>query len=104
MKSPEAIDGGDGPGLASSPASSGPGLDRGGSGASSPRTRPPQAGDRHGPSLQEPRKINAMEARRLRFMAALTVFLIWVVGLGVLAAKSGRRPMARPSAPVIPAK
>jgi len=45
-----------------------------------------------------------MEARRLRFMAALIVFLIWVMGLGVLAVKSGRRPMARPSAPVIPAK
>lgn len=45
-----------------------------------------------------------MEARRLRFMAALMVFLIWVTGLAVLAVKSGRRPVARHSAPVIPAK
>lgn len=45
-----------------------------------------------------------MEARRLRFMAALIVFLLWIAGLGVLAAKSGNRPVARHSIPVFPAK
>ncbi|SIO25573.1 hypothetical protein SAMN05444166_3276 [Singulisphaera sp. GP187] len=43
-----------------------------------------------------------MEARRLRFMAALLVFLIWIGGLTILAAKSGRRPMPRPAPPVVP--
>lgn len=45
-----------------------------------------------------------MEARRLRFMVALFIFLIWVAGLAVLATKSGRRPVARHSVPVIPAR
>lgn len=37
-------------------------------------------------------------------MAALIVFLLWVVGLGILAAKSGSRPVAHHSIPVFPPK
>lgn len=39
-----------------------------------------------------------MDAARWRFAAALAAFAVWVAGLGVLAATSGRRPTARPSA------
>ncbi len=39
-----------------------------------------------------------MDPVRWRFTAALAAFAIWVAGLGVLAATSGRRPTARPSA------
>jgi hypothetical protein len=35
---------------------------------------------------------------RRRFLAALGVFLVWVVVLGVLAVVSGHRPAARPAA------
>jgi hypothetical protein len=38
-----------------------------------------------------------MDPRRLRFAAALTLFLLWVGALAVLAASSGRRPIPRPT-------
>jgi|GEM_PF-2836605 len=43
-----------------------------------------------------------MDARRLRFLAALFLFIAWVAGLGVLAIKSGHRPINRMSVPVVP--
>ncbi len=39
-----------------------------------------------------------MDARRLRFVAALILFLAWVGALGTMAALSGRRPVVRPRA------
>ena len=36
-----------------------------------------------------------MDARRLRFYAALTVFALWVAALGWLAVRSGRKPPPR---------
>jgi hypothetical protein len=36
-----------------------------------------------------------MEARRLRFAAALIVFLAWVASLGAMAALSGHGPEVR---------
>lgn len=33
-----------------------------------------------------------MDVRRVRFLAALAAFVVWVAALGVLAAVSGRRP------------
>ncbi len=36
-----------------------------------------------------------MDARRLRFYAALTAFALWVAALGWLAVRSGRRPPPR---------
>jgi hypothetical protein len=42
-----------------------------------------------------------MEIRRRRFFAALGVFMVWVIFLGVLSAVSGRQPpeRARAAAP-----
>lgn len=37
----------------------------------------------------------AMDRRRVRFLAALVLFILWVAGLGVLAMYSSRRPAAR---------
>jgi hypothetical protein len=37
-----------------------------------------------------------MDGRRIRFIAALVVFVLWVAALAVLAAYSSRRPVARP--------
>ena len=37
-----------------------------------------------------------MDARRLRFTAALILFLAWVGALGTMAILSGRRPALRP--------
>ena len=37
-----------------------------------------------------------MDARRLRFGVALLVFLLWVAALGVMAVRSGYRPVAHP--------
>lgn len=37
-----------------------------------------------------------MDARRLRFAAALIVFHVWVASLGVMAILSGPGPEARP--------
>ncbi len=37
-----------------------------------------------------------MDARRLRFLAALILFLAWVGALGTMAVLSGRRPALRP--------
>jgi hypothetical protein len=39
-----------------------------------------------------------MDARRLRFVAALILFLAWVGALGTMAILSGRRPANRPRA------
>ena len=39
-----------------------------------------------------------MDARRLRFTAALVLFLAWVGALGTMAILSGRRPALRPRA------
>ena len=39
-----------------------------------------------------------MDARRLRFYAALTVFALWVAALGWLAVRSGRKPPPRAAA------
>jgi hypothetical protein len=39
-----------------------------------------------------------MDARRLRFLAALILFLAWVGVLGTMALLSGRRPAQRPRA------
>ncbi len=39
-----------------------------------------------------------MDARRLRFTAALILFLAWVGALGTMAILSGRRPALRPRA------
>ena len=39
-----------------------------------------------------------MDARRLRFVAALILFLAWVGALGTMAILSGRRPALRPRA------
>ena len=39
-----------------------------------------------------------MDARRLRFFAALILFLAWVGALGTMAILSGRRPSVRPRA------
>jgi len=39
-----------------------------------------------------------MDARRLRFTAALILFLAWVGVLGTMAILSGRRPALRPGA------
>jgi hypothetical protein len=36
-----------------------------------------------------------MDRRRLRFLAALVLFAAWIAVLGVLAARSGRRPVVR---------
>ncbi|WP_422923559.1 hypothetical protein [Singulisphaera sp. PoT] len=38
-----------------------------------------------------------MDRRRLRFFAALALFLIWVGALSALAVHSGRRPPLRPA-------
>ena len=40
-----------------------------------------------------------MERRRLRFLAALIVYVVWVASLGGLAALSGRKPPPRPAIP-----
>lgn len=46
-----------------------------------------------------------MDRRRWRFRTALVLFVLWIVALGVLAASSGRRPVARPApAAVVPHK
>jgi hypothetical protein len=37
-----------------------------------------------------------MDARRLRFAAALIVFLVWVASLGAMAVLSGHGPEVRP--------
>jgi hypothetical protein len=39
-----------------------------------------------------------MDARRLKFVAALILFLAWVGALGTMAILSGRRPANRPRA------
>jgi len=39
-----------------------------------------------------------MDVRRLRFIAALILFLAWVGALGTMAILSGRRPALRPRA------
>ena len=39
-----------------------------------------------------------MDARRLRFYAALAVFALWVAALGWLAVRSGRKPPPRAAA------
>ncbi len=36
-----------------------------------------------------------MDGRRLRFLAAVVVFLLWVAALGTLALRSGRKPPKR---------
>jgi hypothetical protein len=46
-----------------------------------------------------------MDVRRLRFAAALTLFALWVLALGVMAAFSGRKPppaRAKVAAPASP--
>jgi hypothetical protein len=43
-----------------------------------------------------------MDARRLRFYAALVAFALWVAALGVMAAVSGREPPRRPPVPAAP--
>jgi hypothetical protein len=45
-----------------------------------------------------------MDRRRLRFVAALVLFAVWVAALGILAASSARRPVVRAAHPaaVIP--
>jgi len=40
-----------------------------------------------------------MERGQLRFTAALVLFVLWILALGLLAAKSGRRPMVIPARP-----
>jgi hypothetical protein len=37
-----------------------------------------------------------MDARRLRFVAALLAFALWIAALGVLAISSGRKPRPVP--------
>jgi hypothetical protein len=39
-----------------------------------------------------------MDARRLKFVAALLVFVLWVASLAVLAASSARQPAPRRAA------
>ncbi|MEJ7637163.1 MAG: hypothetical protein WKF75_04020 [Singulisphaera sp.] len=39
-----------------------------------------------------------MDARRLKFTAALILFLAWIGALGTMAVLSGRRPALRPRA------
>jgi hypothetical protein len=40
-----------------------------------------------------------MERRRLTFLSALVLFVLWIAALGLLAIKSGRRPMVLPPRP-----
>jgi hypothetical protein len=44
-----------------------------------------------------------LDARHTRFYAALAVFVAWVAGLALLAALTGRRPVAKPSRAAPPA-
>lgn len=37
-----------------------------------------------------------MDARRLRFIAALMAFTLWIAALGLLAISSGRKPRPAP--------